>query len=168
MGGASAVWAFAGMRSWGSNGKGGRRLWRQLVPIPLLGALLLTQTAAAAPLGRSEIEAALPAIEAYIDKSMRDWQTPGLAIGIVAGDELVYAKGFGIRELGGEAPVTPETVFQIGSTSKAFLGASEAMLVEVGKLRWDDRVIDHYPAFRLNDPWVTREFRILDLNATRR
>lgn len=167
MGGASAVWAFAGMRSWGSNGKGGWRLWRQLVPIPLLGALLLAQTAGAAPLGRSEIEAALPAIEAYIDKSMRDWQTPGLAIGIVAGDELVYAKGFGIRELGGEAPVTPETVFQIGSTSKAFLGASEAMLVEDGKLRWDDRVIDHYPAFRLKDPWVTREFRILDLLAQR-
>lgn len=116
---------------------------------------------------RSDIDAVRPKIEAYIRKSMQEWNTPGLAIGIVAEDELVYAKGFGVREIGRDAPVTSETVFQIGSTTKAFLGVTQAMLVEEGKLAWEDRVIDHEPNFRLVDPWVTREFRIFDLIAQR-
>src|SRR4029453_10467567 len=58
-------------------------------------------------------------------------------------------------------------VFQIGATTKAFLTATMAIMVDRGKLRWDDRVGDLYPEFRLKDPWVTREFRVFDLPAQR-
>ena len=91
---------------------------------------------------------------------------PGLAIGIVAGDRLIYAKGFGVRGKGG-APVDTKTVFQIGSTTKAFLVTTMAIAVDQGKFHWDDRVIDLDPDFRLSDPWVTREFRLFDLPAQR-
>ncbi len=134
-----------------------------------MGLCLLVQTTAAASniVRRADVEALLPRIEAHIQETMQAWNTPGLAIGIVAEDELIYAKGFGVREVGGSTPVTPETVFQIGSTTKAFLGVTLAQLVEEGKLSWDDAVIDHDPSFRLADPWVTREFRISDLLAQR-
>src|SRR5690606_37149837 len=67
---------------------------------------------------RADVKAVVPRIEAHVRKTMQEWNTPGLAVGIVAEDELVYAQGFGVRVVGGTAPVTPETVFQIGSTTK--------------------------------------------------
>ena len=80
---------------------------------------------------------------------------PGLAIGIVAGDKLIYAKGFGVRGEGG-APVDTRTIFQIGSTTKAFLSATMAIAVDRGKLHWDDRVVDLDAGFQMRDPWVIR------------
>ena len=94
---------------------------------------------------------------------MKAFDVPGLAIGIVADDRLVYAKGFGVRSKAGGAPVDSRTVFQIGSTTKAFLTTTMAIMVDRGKLRWDDRVVDLDPEFQLKDPWVTREFRVFDL-----
>lgn len=133
------------------------------------GAVLgiMAGTANAGPATRAEVEALLPAFEAYARSTIDQWQTPGVAIGIVAGDELVYAKGFGVRRLGGQDPVDADTVFQIGSTTKAFAATTEAILVGDGKLGWMDRVIDRDPTFRLFDPWATREFRIIDLLSQR-
>ena len=74
--------------------------------------------------------------------------------------------GFGVRSKGGP-PVDSQTVFQIGSTTKAFLATTMAIAVDRGKLRWDDRVIDLDPNFQLKDPWATREFRVFDLMAQR-
>ncbi|HEU0155695.1 MAG TPA: serine hydrolase domain-containing protein, partial [Stellaceae bacterium] len=91
----------------------------------------------------------------------------GAAVGIVADDRLVYAKGFGVRRKGGGEPVDAKTVFQIGSTTKAFLATALAIAVDRGKLKWNDRVIDRDPDFVLRDPWVTREFRVYDLLAQR-
>ena len=98
---------------------------------------------------------------------MKAFDVPGLAIGIVTGDRLVYARGFGVRSKSGGVPVDTRTVFQIGSTTKAFLGATMAIMVDRGKFRWDDRVVDLDPNFQLKDPWVTREFRVFDLIAQR-
>jgi len=111
----------------------------------------------AAPENR--IQALIPDIEAYIANGMSAFDVPGLAIGIVAGDKLVYAKGFGLRSKGGE-PVDTRTIFQIGSATKAFLAATMAIMVDRRKLRWDDRIVDLDPDFQLSDPWVTREFRV--------
>ena len=108
-------------------------------------------------------QAVIPEIEAYIASGMKGFDVPGLAIGIVAGDKLVYAKGFGVRSKAGGAPVDTRTVFQIGSNAKAFLTTTMAIMVDRGKLRWDDRVVDLDPEFQLKDPWVTREFRVFDL-----
>jgi len=99
---------------------------------------------------------------------MKAFDVPGLAIGIVAGDKLVYAKGFGGRRKGGGELVDARTVFQIGSTTKAFLAASMAITIDHGKVHWDDRVIDLDPDFQLKDAWVTREFRVSDCSRSAR
>ncbi len=88
---------------------------------------------------------------------------PGMAVGIVKDGKLVFAKGYGVRERGKSEPVGTRTLFQIGSNTKAFTAAALAMLVDAGKLRWDDRVIDYLPQFQLYDAYVTREFTIRDL-----
>ena len=113
------------------------------------------------------VQELIPDIEAYVVSGMKGFDIPGVAIGIVANDRLVYAKGFGVRSKSNRLPVDTRTVFQIGSTTKAFLTATMAIMVDRGKLRWDDRVVDLYPEFRLKDPWVTREFRVFDLPAQR-
>jgi len=103
--------------------------------------------------------------EKYAQKTMRDWQIPGMAIAIVADDKIVYAKGFGVKEVNGNEPVDTHTLFKIGSTSKAFTAALVAMMVDEGKMAWKDKVIDHVPVFQMYDAWVTREFMIEDLLA---
>ncbi|HSY86480.1 MAG TPA: serine hydrolase domain-containing protein, partial [Verrucomicrobiae bacterium] len=108
-----------------------------------------------------------PDLDGYIAKGMKTFDVPGLAIGVVHNGQLVYQKGFGVRSKSGGGPVDPRTVFQIGSTSKAFLATTLAIMVDRGKLRWDDRVADLDPEFQLEDPWVTREFRVFDLLAQR-
>lgn len=88
-----------------------------------------------------------------------------MAIAIVKNDEVIYAKGFGVKRVGGTEPVDADTVFEIGSTSKAFTAAVVALRVDDGKVGWSDRVIHHLPAFEMRDPWVTREFQVADLMA---
>ncbi|MEW6256627.1 MAG: serine hydrolase [Pseudomonadota bacterium] len=112
------------------------------------------------------VKEALPKLETEVARGMALFGAPGLAMGIVHDDSLVYAKGFGVRAKGG-APVDPATVFQIGSTTKAFLSTTLAIAVDKGVLRWDDRVADLDPAFQLMDATTTREFRVFDLTAQR-
>jgi CubicO group peptidase (beta-lactamase class C family) len=113
------------------------------------------------------IETLRPDAEAYIAAGMQTFDCPGLAIGIVADDRLIYGRGFGVRSKSGGEPVDTRTVFQIGSATKGFLSATMAVMVDRGKFKWDDRVIDFDSDFRLKDPWVTREFRMFDLLAQR-
>jgi CubicO group peptidase (beta-lactamase class C family) len=113
------------------------------------------------------LRAVAPKLEDYLTSGMAAFDVPGAAVGIVAGDRLIYAKGFGERRKNGGEPVGPRTVFQIGSTTKAIGAALMAIAVDRGKLKWDDRVVDLYPSFALKDPWVTREFRVYDLMAQR-
>jgi CubicO group peptidase (beta-lactamase class C family) len=115
----------------------------------------------------AQVRAILPDLESYVRTGMADWHVPGVAVGVVAGDEVILAAGYGVRDSKGSEPVDARTMFQIGSTTKAFCAATEAIMVDQGKMQWSDRVIDHDPDFRLLDPWVTREFRIFDLLAQR-
>ena len=115
----------------------------------------------------SRVQELIPEIEAYVESGMRGFDSPGLALGIVADDKLIYAKGFGVSGKTRGAPVDPRTIFQIGSTTKGFLATTLAIMADRGKLRWDDRIVDLDPDFRLKDPWVTREFRVFDLMAQR-
>jgi len=112
-----------------------------------------------------KIKQILAHFEEYAEKGMKERGIPGMAIAIVQGDKIIYKKAFGVKKIGGNDPVTERTIFQIGSTSKAFTSALLAMLVDEGKFHWDDRVIDNLPDFRMYDPWVTREFRVKDLMA---
>ena len=88
---------------------------------------------------------------------------PGMAVAIVENDQVTFAKGFGVRKLGSPEAVDADTIFPTGSTGKAFTVADLAILVDQGKLGWDDKVIDRLPGFQMYDPWVTREMTIRDL-----
>jgi len=105
--------------------------------------------------------------EKYAAKAMKDWEVPGMAIAIVKDDKIVYAEGFGIKEMGSPDKIDPHTIFQIGSISKSFTAALVGMEIDNKHLKWDDSVVNHLPDFRMNDPWVTRAFQIEDTLAQR-
>ena len=88
---------------------------------------------------------------------------PGMAIAIVESDKITLARGFGLRGLRSPEPVDADTIFPTGSTGKAFTVAALGILVDQGKIDWDDKVIDRLPGFQMYDPWVTREMTIRDL-----
>ena len=94
---------------------------------------------------------------------LREFEVPGLALAIVKDGQPILLKGYGVRRLGTNAPVGPNTLFGIASNTKAFTAAALAMLVDEGKLAWDDPVTKHLPAFQLYDPYVTRELSVRDL-----
>ena len=77
----------------------------------------------------------LAAFDKYVAKAARDWKVPGMAVAIVQGDSLVFAKGYGVTEIGKSAPANEHTRFAIGSTTKAMTVAALAMLVDEGKLK---------------------------------
>src|SRR5687768_10735818 len=83
-------------------------------------------------------DAPLQGFDEYVNKALAEWKVPGLAIAVIKDDRIVFAKGYGVRELGKPTPVDERTLFAIGSSSKAFTAASIAMLVDEGKLKWDD------------------------------
>jgi CubicO group peptidase (beta-lactamase class C family) len=102
-------------------------------------------------------------LDTYTAQAVKDWGAPGLAIAVVKDGRVVFAKGYGVLELGKPASVDTQTLFAIGSTTKAMTAMALAMLVDEGKVRWDDPVTKHLPSFQLSDPWVTREVTVRDL-----
>lgn len=107
--------------------------------------------------------AAQPAVDQVVERTRQAFEVPGIAVAIVKDGKVVLSKGYGVRKLGDTAPVTPQSLFRIASNTKAFTTTALAMLVDEGKLRWDDRVIDHMPSFQMYDPYVTREMTVRDL-----
>lgn len=105
----------------------------------------------------------LAGLDEYVEHAMKEWHVPGLAIAIVKDDSVVYAKGFGVREVGKADRVDSHTIFAIGSNTKAFTSATVAMMVDRKKMRWDDKVTTYLPGFQLYDPYVTREITIRDV-----
>ena len=110
-----------------------------------------------------DYSAKLAEIDAYAQKVQTDWNVPGLAVGIVKDDKVIFAKGYGVRQLGKTERVDENTLFAIASNSKAFTTASLAILIDEGKLKWDDKVSQHLPEFQMYDPYVTRELTVRDL-----
>ena len=108
-----------------------------------------TATEEAVDPARAELEARLAWIEQELEQARVDGHIPGMAVAIVRGDEIIFAKGFGHADLEAGTPVTPETRFAIGSTTKAFSSALVAMMVDEGKLDWDDPITKYIPTFQL-------------------
>lgn len=104
-----------------------------------------------------------PDFDNYVNAAMKEWGVPGVAIAVIKDDRIVMAKGYGTRELGKTLPVNERTMFAIGSSSKAFTAASLAMLVDDGKLKWEDPATKYLPGFQLFDPYSTREMTVGDL-----
>jgi CubicO group peptidase (beta-lactamase class C family) len=116
-------------------------------------ATVATMAAAAPPAG----------FEQRVEQLRKDFGVPGVTIAIVEDGKVTFAHGWGVRDITTNQPVDADTIFFTGSTGKAFTNAALATLVDEGKIKWDDKVIDHMPDFRMWDPWVTREMTIRDL-----
>ena len=109
--------------------------------------------------------------EAIIDRDVRDtiaaWHVPGLAIAIVQNDRVIFVKGYGIKEVGGTQPVTADTLFEIGSTTKAFTATAMAMLVDEKKLSWDDPVRNYVTGFHISDSCTDSLITLRDIASHR-
>ena len=104
-----------------------------------------------------------PGFDAYVRAALTAWKVPGVVVAIVRNDSLIYAKGYGVREIGKPTPVDERTMFAIGSSSKAFTAAAVAMLVDSGKVRLDATATTYLPGFQLYDTYATREITVRDL-----
>jgi len=118
---------------------------------------------ATAWLRAAELPAGLRDFDAYVARVQQEFDVPGVAVAIVKDGEVVLARGYGVRELGKPEPVDAHTLFAIASNTKAFTAAGLAILMDEGKLAWDDRVTEHLPWFRMSDPYVTQEMTVRDL-----
>ena len=115
------------------------------------------------PLRAAKLPEAMVDFDAYVGRTLAEFEVPGIAVAIVKDGEIVFERGYGVRRLGDPAPVDAHTRFAIASNTKAFTAAALAILMDEGKLKWTDRVIDHLPWFQLSDPYVTREMTVRDL-----
>src|SRR4029077_3144082 len=102
-------------------------------------------------------------LDAYVARVMKTFDVPGIAIAIVKDGKVVLAKGYGVRKMGEAAPVDENTLFGIGSNTKAFYSAALASLVDAGKISWDDKVYERLRGFEMYDPYVSHEMTIRDL-----
>jgi CubicO group peptidase (beta-lactamase class C family) len=103
------------------------------------------------------------AFDDYVNQAIKEWEVPGVAIAVIKDDKIVFARGYGVRQLGKPELVDDHTLFAIGSSSKAFTAAAIGMLVDEGKLKWDDPATKYLPGFQLFDPYSTREMTVRDL-----
>jgi CubicO group peptidase (beta-lactamase class C family) len=128
-----------------------------------LAALALAAPAAGADAPADRVAAALPGLERYVDGLLARTGVPGLAVAVVHADQVVYLKGFGVRQLGAPAAVDPDTVFQLASVSKPLTATVIAGLVGDGTVGWDSKTADLDPAFRLWGDYVSGEVTLRDL-----
>lgn len=134
-----------------------RRTLRLALLVVFLPAVALAQDKTAAT------QQALDGFDAQIDKAMKDLLVPGAAVGIVRGGKLVWAKGFGFSDVASKKPVTPQTIFAIGSASKAFTTFTMAKLVDEGRMEWDKPAVTYLPGLRLHDEYATSHLTPRDM-----
>jgi CubicO group peptidase (beta-lactamase class C family) len=101
--------------------------------------------------------------DAEVTRALARFQVPGAVIAVVREDRVLLLRGYGVRRVGDPSTISPHTLFQIGSNTKAFTAAALALLVDSGRLRWDGPVTNYLPGFELADPWVTRQLTVRDL-----
>jgi len=112
---------------------------------------------------QESVEARLKGFDSYMDQVMKDWNAPGIGIGIVMGDKLVFAKGYGFRDYGKKLPYTATTTQPIASNTKLFTAIAVGLLVEEGKLRWDEPIKQFVPTIRFYNDELDRSVTIRDM-----
>jgi CubicO group peptidase (beta-lactamase class C family) len=130
------------------------RILRALLAVVLVPGIAFAQAKPAAP---------PPGFDAFVASVLKQFKVPGVAVAIIKDDQVVLAKGYGVKRLGSPALVDGKTRFGIASNTKAFTAMALGLLVEEGKIEWDAPVVRYLPAFQLWDPWVTRELTVRDL-----
>jgi len=121
--------------------------------------LLLASSLFAQTVRQSDIDA----FDKYAEAARQQWNVPGMSIAVVKDGKVLLSKGYGVRELGKSETVNAETLFGAMSTTKAMTAVAMGMLVDEGKVGWNDKVLKHLPDFRVADPYVTNELRVRDL-----
>jgi CubicO group peptidase (beta-lactamase class C family) len=99
----------------------------------------------------------------FVNKALKDWKVPGVAVAVVQGDKVILSKGYGYRDIEKRLPVTSDTLFAIGSITKSFTVTALGMEMDEGKVDWDKPVRDYLPAFKMYDPVLTEQLMIRDL-----
>lgn len=142
--------------------------------VTLLGLLILSSThlpmdaqGGEKQITIDEVNRAVGEIQKLCDNEIKQDAVPGLAIAVVFQDQVVYAAGFGVRDVNTQEPVNADTVFQLASLSKPIGSTLVAELVGEGKISWDSKISDLDPEFEMYDPWVTREITIRDFYSHR-
>lgn len=102
-------------------------------------------------------------IDALVERTMKTFNVPGISVAVIKDDQVVHSRGYGVRSLQTNLPMTEHTLVGIASNSKAFTAAALAILVDEKKLRWNTRVTSVIPEFKLYNPYVTDEFTVMDL-----
>src|SRR5262245_1945861 len=105
--------------------------------------------------------------DAWMNQTLKDWNVPGIGVGIVVGDKLVFAKGYGYRDYGAKLPFTPNTLYQIASNSKLFTSVAAGLLVEEGKLTGDRPVRESVPAIHFYNDYLDQTVTLRDMLAHR-
>jgi CubicO group peptidase (beta-lactamase class C family) len=104
-----------------------------------------------------------PEIDALVEDAMKKFDVAGVAVGVVKDGKVIHTRGYGVRSIETKDAVNEHTNFAIASNTKAFTTAALAILVDEGKLSWEDRVKDHIPEFKMYNAYVTENFNIADL-----
>src|SRR6266566_5032499 len=147
------------------------RIIRWIALIGVLSLMLLAPFSAYAQekshVTSAQVDNAIREVEKLAKKQIQENALPGLAIAVVFQDKVVYAKGFGVRDVNTKAPVDADTVFQLASVSKSVGSTVVAELVGGGKITWDSKLSILDPTFAMFDPWVTREITLRDMYAHR-
>ena len=129
--------------------------------LPLLLAFITAPSLAATPPTSAPTQ--LQGLDTYVQRTMHDWHVPGLAVVVVKDGKVLAARGYGVRELDKPGKVDADTLFDIGSNSKAFTVAALGTLVSSGKLKWDAPVVDELKGFILESPYITQNVTLRDL-----
>jgi CubicO group peptidase (beta-lactamase class C family) len=109
------------------------------------------------------IKPGLSNFDDFVNQSLKDWKVPGVAVAVVLGDKVILLKGYGYRDLEKQLPVTPDTLFAIGSITKSFTVTTLGMEMDEGKVDWDKPVRDYLPSFKMHNPVLTEQMMIRDL-----
>lgn len=116
---------------------------------------------------KMDVEKRLKGFDDYMTKILKDWNVPGVGVGIVIGDKLVFAQGYGYRDYEKELPFTPQTLVPIASNTKLFTAVAAGMVVEEGKLTWDKPVSESVPAIVFHDDNLYKSVTLRDMLAHR-
>src|SRR5438874_8784055 len=128
-----------------------------------LARLLAFACPSRAPAQETDVVAKLQGFDDYVAKVLKDWNGPGVGIGIVVGDKLVFAKGYGFRDYEKKLPFTLGTVCPIASNTKLFTAVAAGMLVEEGKLTWDRPVRESVPSIKFHNEQLDNTITLRDM-----
>jgi CubicO group peptidase (beta-lactamase class C family) len=144
-----------------------RGAWRFGLCLVLAGAPVTHAASPAAIPGEIPTERRLAGLDTYIEMVLKDWNAPGVSVGVVVKDKLVLAKGYGYRDVGTKLPMTPKTLAQFASNTKLFTAVGAGLLVEEGKLEWDEPIRRFVPSIRFSTDDLNRSVTLRDMLAHR-